>query len=109
MNKTLKFRKALADMILAGKKDTTWRLFDDKDITTGDVCDFLVWETLEKFAEGTITHVRETTFAELTDDDWDGHETFDSEETMYAAYTKYYKQSVGPDTPLKIIKFSITH
>lgn len=50
MKKILKFRKGLAYLILQGEKDTMWRLFDDKDITMGDVCKLLVWETLELFA-----------------------------------------------------------
>ncbi|NTV44132.1 MAG: ASCH domain-containing protein [Candidatus Yonathbacteria bacterium] len=107
MNKTLKFRQTLADMMLAGEKDTTWRLFDDKDISVGDVCDLLVSETREPFAIGTVTSVRETTFAALLPEDWDGHERYDTDEAMYAAYTDYYKQPVGPNTPLKIIKLDI--
>jgi len=30
--KTLKFREKLSKLILSGKKTTTWRLFDDKDL-----------------------------------------------------------------------------
>ncbi|NTV22212.1 MAG: hypothetical protein HGB03_01415 [Candidatus Yonathbacteria bacterium] len=106
-HKTLKFKKELADMILRGEKYTTWRLFDDKNITAGDVCDLLLYETKEVFSVGKVLAVRETTFAELSSEDWDGHEKFDSEETMYTTYTNYYKQPVGPHTPLKIIKLGI--
>jgi len=35
--KTVKFRPDLAQLIMDGKKTTTWRLFDDKDLQAGDV------------------------------------------------------------------------
>jgi hypothetical protein len=106
-HKTLKFRKDLADMILAGEKDATWRLFDDKDLSEGDECELLIWETLEQFATAHLLDVQEKAFKELTEEDWEGHETFDSDEEMYATYSTYYKQPVGPDTLVKVIKFEI--
>ena len=43
----------------------------------------------------------------LHEDDWDGHEKFQSEEEMYAAFSKYYMFNVGPETRLKVIKFKV--
>ena len=103
--KTLKFRKELSELILTGEKNTTWRLFDDKNLSIGDVLSFLVWETLEEFAKVKITSVKETTFGELTDEDWNGHEKFSSNEEMYKTYSKYYNRQVASDSPVKIIKF----
>jgi len=57
--KTLKFRRSLAEEILAGRKTATWRLFDDKDLSVGDKIDFLIWESKEKFAEAEILNVKE--------------------------------------------------
>ncbi|MFW6286118.1 MAG: ASCH domain-containing protein [Nanoarchaeota archaeon] len=103
--KTLKFRKTLSKLILSGEKNTTWRLFDDKNLSVGDNVSFLVWETLEEFAKVKITFVKETTFGELSDEDWDGHEKFLSDEEMYNTYSKYYNRQVTKDSPVKIIKF----
>ena len=105
--KTLKFRKVLSDLILAGEKNTTWRLFDDKNLSVGDSVSFLVWETLEEFAKVRIIYVREITFGELTDEDWDGHEKFSSEKEMYKTYSEYYGRQVVSTSPVKVIKFEL--
>jgi uncharacterized protein YhfF len=34
--KTLKFNHELAQLILAGEKTSTWRLYDDKDLSVDD-------------------------------------------------------------------------
>lgn len=41
MNKTLKFAPDLVPLVLSGKKDTTWRLWDDKNLTENDIVDFI--------------------------------------------------------------------
>jgi len=105
--KTLKFRKILSELILTGEKDTTWRLFDDKNLSAGDIVSYLVWETKEEFAKVKITSVKETTFGELTGEDWNGHEKFSSDKEMYKTYSKYYNRQVDKNSPVKIIKFEI--
>lgn len=105
--KTLKFRETLSRLVLSGDKDTTWRLFDDKNLQAGDRATFAVWETGGPFAEAEILTVRETTFAGLTDDDWRGHEKFSSDAEMYATYSKYYGRPVEPGSPVKILKFRL--
>lgn len=105
--KTLKFRLSLAQMILQGKKSTTWRLFDDKDLSVGDEVSFLVFETKQEFAKARIIEVNQTTFSALSSQDREGHESFASEEEMFKQYTIYYKKPVTKETPLKIIKFKI--
>lgn len=105
--KTLKFRKVLSEIVLSGEKDTTWRLFDDKDLSERDVVDFLVWETLEKFATARLIKVRETTLGKLTPEDWEGHEKFSSDDEMYETYSTYYKRTVDANSPVKIIKYEL--
>lgn len=105
--KTLKFRKNLSELILKNEKTATWRIFDDKDIQKGDVMEFLVWETKETFANAKIVDVVEKKFKELTEEDWEGHEKFDTNEEMYATYTKYYNRKVDENTIVKIIKFEL--
>lgn len=110
MMKILKFRKNLADMVLECKKCTTWRLFDDKNITKKDIGDtysFWVKDTMKEFAKAKITDVKDTTFGELTLDDWDGHEKFGSEKEMYKTYSGYYNREVNESSPVKVIKFEL--
>ena len=55
--KTLKFTSPLAKMILDGSKTTTWRLFDDKDLQSGDKLDLQNCETGEDFAKAEILEI----------------------------------------------------
>jgi hypothetical protein len=107
MEKKLKFRENLSKLILKGEKTTTWRLFDDKDLTVGDKLSLVVWETKEEFAKAVITSVNEVTFKELTEEDWVGHEKFENDEEMYKTYSGYYNQDVNENTLVKIIKFEL--
>lgn len=107
--KSLKFRQSLSELILKNEKTTTWRIFDDKDITQGNEMQFVVWETGEVFAKVKIVHVVEKKFKELNAEDLDGHEKFVSKEEMYATYSTYYKRQVNENTIVKIIKFEIVN
>lgn len=104
--KTIKFRPALAKLIIEGKKTTTWRLFDDKNLQVGDVVEMMNWETKEVFGRAVITEVDEKPIKDLSDKDWEGHERFSSDAEMYAKYREYYpNHEVGPDTMVKILHF----
>jgi hypothetical protein len=104
--KTIKFRPALAQLIIEGKKTTTWRLFDDKDLQAGDVVELVNWETKEVFGHAVIAEVDEKKIKDLDDRDWEGHERFSSDEEMYDAYREYYPgKDIGPNTLVKILHF----
>jgi len=105
--KTLKFIEELSKLILSGKKNVTWRLSDDKDISIGEEISFLISQTKKEFAKAKILSVKETTFGELTKKDWEGHEKFSSDKEMYETYSGYYDIDVNPKTKLKIIKFKL--
>lgn len=106
VRKTLKFKSHLCEQILSGKKTSTWRLFDDKDLQIGDELDFLNKETLEKIGTAKITDLYIKTLSTLTDDDWQGHEKFVSDEEMYTTYRQYYGDAVNEDSEVKIISFN---
>ena len=103
--KTLKFRKKLAQLIIDGNKTTTWRLFDDKNLSVGDCISFRISETGEEFLQIEILSTNEVKFNELTQSDWEGHEKYDSEKKMYETFEKYYNRTVDGNTLVKIIKF----
>lgn len=105
--KRIKFYQNLVPIILNGEKTTTWRLFDDKDITTGDIFSFIITQTGEEFAKAKIIDVKETSFKELDEEDWEGHEKFSSKEEMFKKYSQYYNREVDENSLLKIVKFKL--
>jgi hypothetical protein len=107
MNKTLKFAKHLVPLVQSGEKTTTWRLFDDKDLTAGNTVDFLEADSKQKFATARLLQVTEKMFSELDEADWAGHEKFASDQAMYYSYTMMYNKPVTPGTLVKIIKFKL--
>ncbi|MFA6094419.1 MAG: ASCH domain-containing protein [Candidatus Paceibacterota bacterium] len=105
--KTLKFRPELASLILLGEKTSTWRLFDDKNLTLGDEIILINKSTGEEFGKAVIIELREKKLGEIIDTDFYGHEKFESVEKMYEAYRKYYGDKVTPESIVKIIKFRL--
>lgn len=110
--KTLKLDHQLAVAVLAGHKASTWRLNDDKYLSVNDEVQLIdkvdpndkqSWKII---GVAIIDSVVEKRFDALSEEDWIGHERYESDEAMYEAYRKYYGPEVGPATPLKIIKFS---
>ena len=105
--KTIKFDEKLVPLVISGYKKVTFRLFDDKDIKQGDNCVFIKKQTGESFGNATITNVCEKKIKDLNEQDFEGHEKFESEEEMYKTYKKYYGDKVNEDTIVKIIKFDL--
>lgn len=94
-------------MVLSGEKDITWRLWDDKDLQVGDIVILIRRPELVSFGRAELVSIIEKPIGMLTEEDRKGHETFVDNEEMYATYTRYYGKAVGPDTPVKIIKFRL--
>ena len=90
--KVIKFRESLSKLILAGEKNTTWRLFDDKDLQQGDIVSLVIWETNEVFAKAKLTTVYTKELGKLEEVDWEGHERYSSDGEMYKTFEKYYQQ-----------------
>jgi hypothetical protein len=105
--KTLKFRKLLLIEILDGRKNVTWRLFDDKDLSVGDKLEFFVWESGEKFADAKVVNVYEKKLGEIEEKDFEGHEKYSGRDEMLKTYKKYYGDRVTFDTLVKIVKFEL--
>lgn len=103
--KSLKFKNHLANMIFEGKKDVTWRLFDDKDLSVGDDVIFINKDTGNEFGTATLNHIREKALGDIDESDFNGHEKFESLDAMYQNYVNYYGDKVTPETIVKIIKF----
>jgi hypothetical protein len=107
--KTLKFTAELVEKILAAKKTSTWRPFDDKDLQVGDEVNFLDQKTLKKFGVGKLTRVELKTFGTLEDKDWEGHERYSSRAEMYKTYQGYFpNEVVTENTEVKIVHFTFS-
>ncbi len=105
--KQLKFRHNLVKEILEGRKNVTWRLFDDKDLKIGDILDFIDSETGENFAKVEIINAREKKFGDIDNVDFEGHEKFKNKEEMLKTYQGYYGDKVNLEIIVKIIKFKL--
>ena len=105
--KTLKFAADLVPLVLEGEKDVTWRLWDDKDLSTGDKLSLVKRPELEEFAKAKITNAYEKKMGEIAEEDFEGHERYESNGDMYKAYSTYYGREVGPDTVVGIVRFKL--
>jgi hypothetical protein len=106
--KILKFHADLVPLVLSGSKTSTWRLFDDKDLSVGDALELREFGVNEPFAHAVIDSVVEKHFEEITASDKSGHEDFESDSQMYDTYSAYYATVVTPQTKLKIIRFRLS-
>ena len=105
--KTIKFADELIDLILSGEKTTTFRLFDDKNLSEGDKLEFLRASDSKVFAHAKITKVYEKRLKDLSDEDYKGHEKYESAAQALETFRKYYGDSVAPETIVKIVRFKL--
>lgn len=106
MNKTVKFIPQLTELIKNGSKTTTWRLFDDKELTVGDTLKLATrdGEKVTEFGKAIITKVSIRTISTLKPEDYVGHEP--SIDPL-SEYREYYGDKVQEDTEVKVIKFKV--
>jgi len=104
MVKTLKFTPELTKLIQAGKKTTTWRLFDEKNLTKGDriILATRDGEKVTTFGTARIKKVILRTIGTLQPEDYIGHESVTD---PLKVYQEYYGDIVTLDTEVKIVEF----
>ena len=109
--KTLKFDHRQAQLILEGKKRSTWRMFDDKDLSVGDQIKIIdkanaddpgSWNVI---GQATVTEVVEKLLGKVTGQDMQSHEAFGGMGGILEHYRGYYGRRVSLDTPVKIVRF----
>lgn len=103
--KTLKFRNFKAEMILRGEKTASLRLFDDKNLTTGDELELINFDTGKQFASAKIIEVIEKKLGEINDNDLVGHEPLDG--GILQSLKKYYDDRITLETCAKIVRFKL--
>jgi len=110
--KSLKLDHHLAGLVAKGEKTSTWRLFDDKDLTVNDdvklvdKVDPKLPETWKIIGTAHIDSVIQKRLRDIEPQDYDGHEPFASHDEMLKTYQSYYGENVNLDTPVKIIRFT---
>lgn len=112
--KKLKLDHELARLVLKGKKTSTWRLFDDKDLSINDDIEFIdkvdpddssTWQSI---GIGKVDGIIQKRLGSITERDMEGHEKLDSVDSILKRYQKYYGPNVTADTPVKIVHFSFS-
>ncbi|HSW79158.1 MAG TPA: reverse transcriptase-like protein [Candidatus Saccharimonadales bacterium] len=110
--KKLKFEHNLAKLIVDGKKTSTWRLFDDKDLTVGDEIELIDKvnpnkpETWKPIGTANITKIVEKQLGDIDESDTQGHEKYSSQEELLETFRDYYGSNVNSKTTVKIISFN---
>lgn len=107
MNKRLHFVSNLVPLILSGEKTVTWRLWDDKDLSVGDILECIQTENEVQFATVHVVGTLEKPLGSLTEEDKLRHEKFSSDSEMYQTYTRYYSRPVDENTLVKIVWFEL--
>jgi ribonuclease HI len=112
--KTLKFEHEQGQAILAGQKNSTWRLYDDKDLSVSDLIKIIDKvdpqnpESWQIIGQAKVTEVVEKLLGAVTAEDLQAHPPFMSKEQVLETYQGYYGHRVSFDTPVKIIYFDFT-
>lgn len=109
--KTLKLDHQLALDVLGGKKTSTWRINDEKNLTVNDEVELIdkvdpgKHDTWRVIGKATITRIVQKRLGDVTLVDMEGHESFASVDEMVKNYQKYYGPDVSVHTPVKMIHF----
>ena len=104
--KTLKFKHEFVKEILKGKKTTTWRLFDDKNLKNKDELDLIDRESGESFGKAVIIDIQKKKIKELTDQELKNH-GYTSLGDMLDSHRVYYGAKVNLQSEVKIITFKL--
>jgi ribonuclease HI len=112
--KKLKLDHKLAELVLKGVKSSTWRLFDDKDLSVNDQVLLVDQvnpdnpETWQNIGIATIDKVTQKRLEDIAETNINGHEGYLSKNTMLDTYQKYYGPGVNWQTPVKIVHFTFS-
>lgn len=104
--KTIKFEKSLVSLVLSGE-NSTWRMFDDKDLSIGDELSLVNKETGEEFGKAKIKDIIIKKFKDIDEGDFKGHEKFSSLENMENKYREYYGDKFSINEDVKMIEVDL--
>jgi ribonuclease HI len=110
--KTLKLSPHLAQAVLQGHQRSLWRINDTKNLSVNDEIELVnkavpqdptSWRAI---GVAKIDSVIEKRLADITKEEHDENQEYDSIEHMYETLRKYYGDNLDPQTPIKILRFS---
>jgi len=113
--KTLKLDHNLAQEVLKGTKTSTWRLYDDKDLSVNDEVriidkvkanDAASWRPI---GVARINSVVQKRLQDVSNDDYEGHNQYPNRQAMIDVFRNYYGPQVNGDTVVKIIRFTFNN
>lgn len=110
--KILKLDHDVVQDVLNGSKRTTWRMYDDKDISVHDELELLDKvdpkdrSTWRPIGIAKVTQVVEKPLKNITELDTEGHKGYSSVNDILATFRKRHGDHVTLETPIKIIHFS---
>lgn len=106
--KTLKFKESLIELITSGQKTFTWRLFDEKQIKSGDVLIFKISETSKEFAQARAVTITEKKLCDISEMDYEkSGVSYQSLDERVGHYKKMYGENVSGENVVKIIQFEL--
>lgn len=111
--KTIKLNHHLAEQVRAGTKTSTWRMFDDKNLSVNDEIEIIdkvdpqAPESWEKVGNAVIDTIIEKRLKDITEADTEGHQKYETKEHMLKDFQQYYGPQVTMNTPVKMIHFSM--
>lgn len=111
--KKLKLDHDRAQAVVAGRNWSTWRLYDDKDLTVNDTVQLLDKvdpgrpQTWKVIGTARINRIIEKRLGDIGDEDYESGSTepASSVEERLARYRGYYGDSVTAQTPVKMVYF----
>lgn len=109
--KTLKFNHRFAQLILKGQKNSTWRMYDDKDLSVND--DFKIIDKLDSslpdswtvIGQGRIKEITEKKLGDVSEMEIASQHPGMSKSRLVEHYRAFYGDRVTGETPVKIITF----
>lgn len=109
--KSLKLNHQIAQLVIAGKRHSTWRINDDKDLHVNDdvqlvdKVDPLNPASWQVIGVAHITSILEKQLGKVVQQDLERGEQLPPLKTLITVYRSYYGQQVNAETPVKIINF----
>jgi len=110
--KALKLDHDLALMVQKGLKNTTWRLFDDKDLSVEDEVRLIDKvdpgdpETWKAIGRARIQQIVEKRLGDTVPEDHEDSAGFITDEEKLEVFRRHYGPHVTLDTPVKIVHFN---
>jgi len=104
--KPLKFEQKFVSEILDGRKATTWRLFDDKNLQAGDELELVDRDSGSSFGKAIVTEVVEKLIKDLTSEELVEH-GYENLDAMIRSHREYYGDRVNIESVVKMITFKL--